>query len=1071
MLYLYQSNRLEALSEFLAAFSSAVPLSDPFVAETVIVQSRGMGRWISLDLAKKNGVAANLEFVLPAAFAWRLMQRVIPGLPKKSFFSPDVLAWRLMEWLPMLSDPVFAPLQRYLAGGEAAAFELAGKIADVYDQYLVFRPDWIRAWEAGQLLDLGEDEAWQAALWKQLAEADDARHRVRMLDEVLAGLRPEHVPERVVLFGIASLAPMYLALVKRLAEITDVLMFALNPSEMAWGDIVDARRALALGENAADAAGHPLLASLGKQGRDFFDLLVAECANELKDLFVEPAPQTLLGRLQYDLLTLSNPQSPDYEHLAMDGSDNSVEVHVAHGPMRELEILKDRLLARFAADPTLTPADVAVLTPDINTYAPFIHAVFGRRDDAPSLPYSVADRRVSREHPLLSTFAALLELADSRFEAERLLALLDCAALQRRFNLSTDELPFLRRWVRDAAIRWGRDAAHKAGLGLPADAAFSWRQGLDRLLLGTVLPPELLGDGTPLFEGLLPLAGASGSLADTLAALVALFDALAGLAEQWAVPASPADWAARCHAAIEALFEPDDEDEAALSLLRDALAELAGDAELAGFGQPVGLAVLRDWLARRLTLSVDSGFLTGGVTFCAMVPMRSLPFRVLCLVGMNDGVYPRDERPVSFDLIARHPRRGDRSRRFDDRYLFLEALLSAREALYLSYVGRSARSDEPLPPSALLSELLDCFAAMAGEGVRDTLVTAHPLQPFSPRYYDASSPRLFSYEPAYAAALAAERHEPVPFATHLLLAETPRVLPWPDLLRFWQNPARAWLADRLGIRVAREEDELPEREPFALDRDGRERVRGALLEGRLAGAANDATATRLRAAGALPPGELGEAWLAAEQDATRRLLRQLPAALFEPPLPPWPFSLDIAGLTLTGTLSGLRRDGQYLVKVRRAFAGEKIGLWLQHLLLNALAPDGFATESTLLDDEGRLTLAPLPPAEAQALLAPWLEGWLVGQENPLPFFPRTSWAAAVSLADAKLAREAALTAAQNEWAPAFDGNGKVAQRDDPAIALAFRHVDPLADPVFLDWAERLLLPLLAAFQQAEEGDA
>lgn len=1068
MLFLYQSNRLEVLGQFFAAMTAAAPLANPFTPETVIVQSRGMGRWLTQTLASEAGVAANLNYALPAAFAWRLMKQVLPDLPKKSPFSPEVLTWRLMEWLPTLHGEPFAPLERYLEGGERAAFELAGKVADIFDQYLVFRPTWIRAWEAGKLVGLGDDEAWQAELWRRLAADDPGRHRVRMLDEVLAGLKPEHVPERVTLFGIASLAPMYLALVKRLAEITDVCFFALSPCQEAWGDIVDARGQLALfGGEELSVDGHPLLASLGKQGRDFFDLLVAECSNELTPLFIEPDGDTLLSRLQLDLLNLTPPGAAPH---ALEAQDHSVEVHATHGAMREVEVLKDRLLSMFAEDPELTPADIAVLTPDINAYAPYIDAVFARRDDAPSIPYTLADRQLTREHPLLASVSALLHLADSRFAAEAVLALFDCPALLRRFELAEDDLPFLRDWVRESGIRWGRDAAHKTALGLPPEPRFTWRWGLDRLLLGAVLPDELAGQGEARFAGLLPANVAQGQWAEVLARFTSAIGALLRLAEQWATPTSPAAWADRLRAAADVLFLPDEQDEAALDLLREALAELEGDAALAKFEQKVGLPVLRDWLIRKLTLSGQSGFLAGAVTFCAMVPMRSLPFKVICLVGMNDGAYPRDERPVSFDLIARHPARGDRSRRFDDRYLFLEALLSARQRLYLSYVGRSARSDESLPPSPLVAELLDTFEKMAGPGLKQQLLIEHPLQAFSPRSYPAAvdDPRA-SFEPLYAAALAAPEVAPQPFASALPSVASP-LIRFEAFTRFWRHPARAWLNERLGLRLYRHEELLAEAEPFALDRDGAQAIESAQIGAILQGRSLAPLAGRIDGAGWTPSGALGDAWLAAASDDSRRFAARLPSALTEPTLAPQSFSLQLDGHTLMGEFSGLRAQGKLGFVARNSFAGERIQWWLEHLALCAAAPDGITPHSIWYAREAVFDLAPIPRDLALAMLSDWLAYYLDGQAEPLPFFPRTSWAYAEALAKQPGASDKAMNAAQAKWAPSFVGEGGLPQSQEPEVRLAFRAAEPLADPRFIQITETLLLPLLAHLAtQTEDG--
>jgi exodeoxyribonuclease V gamma subunit len=1058
MLHLYQSNRLERLGALFTGMIQAMPLSDPFQPEVVMVQSRGMGRWVSLTSARACGIAAHFDFVLPAGYAWQLMRQALPDLPSQSAFAPEILSWRLMALLPTLDGPAFAPLQHYLAGGERAVFELAGRVADIFDQYLVFRPDWIRAWDAGQLLGLGEDEVWQAALWRELSATLPGLHRVAMSDAFLPALSADMLPERITLFGIASLAPMYLALVRRLAELTDVCVFLLNPCEEYWGNIVDARGQLRLSAQGLEVEpDHPLLASLGKQGRDFFDL-VSEAMPESLPAFEAAPGDCLLAQLQRDMLSQRAPIARD---LAAD--DASIEMHATHGAMRELEVLKDRLLSFFAADPSLTPADVAVLTPDINRYAPYIDSVFGQRRDAPNIPYSIADRRIEREVPLLSSFSALLELVDSRFQADAVLALLDCPALLRRFGLSAQELPTLQRWVRTAAIRWGRDAAHKQLLGLPPDATFTWRWGLDRLLLGSVLPVAMAAKASPLFDDLLPLSLAGGSQVELLARFTAFYHVLEQLAQQWVQPVSTSDWGARLLAAAEALFEPDEDEEQAFLTLREAIAALSSETGAAGFVQPISLPVLRDWLKQRLSQASPGGFLTGGVTFCAMVPMRSIPFRVLCLIGMNDGAYPRDERPVSFDLVARNPRRGDRSRRFDDRYLFLEAMLSAREKLYLSYVGLSARSNEPLPPSPLLAELLDTLAAMGASAQQ--LCVAHPLQPFSPACYDGVDARLASFEPSYAAALSRPRSQPLPFAAQLDAPAAETVLRLDDFLWFWRLPCRAWLSEQLGIRLSSTQETPSVREPFFLDRDGKQAVLDQVVAAALAERPLGPVKDALRGAGVLPPARLGQACLADPVRQGRRFAASLPPSLKEPSLPPLPLRLCIEGVTLVGALPGLRAQGRLFYQVRPAFSTELIECWLLHLLLCASSPPGVEPVTEFYAQNGveRLDWQ----ADAAELLRPWLAFWRAGQQYPLAFFARTSLAYARHLADAPDDVAGAMHQAHEEWAPTFDG--KFAQQDEPAIALAFRHLQPLADPQFEQLARILLLPLVQALSHEENA--
>ncbi|GGY27771.1 exodeoxyribonuclease V subunit gamma [Paludibacterium paludis] len=1072
MLHLYQSNRLEQLGDLFCAMTRAVPLSNPFQSETVLVQSRGMGRWLSMTLATKNGVAANLEYILPAAYSWRLVQLTLPDQPRLSPFSPDVLTWRLMALLPTLDDPVFAPLVRYAGLGRTACFELAGKIADVFDQYLVFRPDWIRAWERGKRLDLGEDEPWQAELWRRLAEAAPDRHRVRMLDEFLPALGGVALPERITLFGISSLAPMYLALIKRLAEVTDVCVFLLNPCEAYWGDLADPRSAMRKGRVLSEEdEGHPLLASLGKQGRDFFDQIVEELP-EFHWLDAVGEPDTLLGRLQRGIRTLTAPEA-DVRPLAE--GDRSIEIHVAHGAMREMEILKDALLGFLADDPTLTPADIAVLTPDINAAAPYIDAVFGAREDAPNLSYSIADRRVEREEPLLAAFLALLELADSRFGAPDVLALLECPAVLRRFGLGADDVPFIHDWVRESGIRWGRDAGHKRELGLPADPIHTWRWGLDRLLLGGVLPESLAGDRSPLFGGLLPDGAAAGSLHALLARFADCLDVLFSMAERFGEPCCAEDWQARLNHLADAVLAPSGEEEAALDTLREALAGLVEETRLAGFTESLPLAVVRDALARRLSVASQSGFLSGGVTFCAMVPMRSIPFRVICLIGMNDGAYPRDERPVSFDLVARHPARGDRSRRFDDRYLFLEALMSARDILYLSYVGLSSRSGETLPPSPLIAELSDVAARMCGavspDGRRafeSRIVVRHPLQPFSGLAYDGRDPRLASFDVRYARALALPPRDEAPFSAPLPEPADADSVRLNDLLRFWRMPCRAWLADRLGIRLSAQAVAPPASEPFALDRDGRLRIRETLLDAMVEGRPVRPARDKIRGAGWLPPAALGNAWLDRENDAGRTLAARLPKTLAEAVLPPVMVHRAARhGVpALVGELYGLRPSGLLSVVPRKAFAGEIIEAWLRHLIVCDAAPAGVALFSALYDETTAYRWGPV--SNAAEHLDEWLRLWREGQVLPLPLFPRTSLAHARDLAEGG-DDATALIAARGEWEPMFDA--KRAQKDDAAVALVFRGREPLEDPLFAGLSRCLLVPMWKARLDDGEGEA
>jgi len=1092
MLSLYHAPDLETLGELVATLL-AQPQRDPLAPARVVVPSHGMGRWLTLELARRQGIAMHLELQLPSAFVWQLSRQVLGELPEQSAFAPATLAWRLYDWLCEPANLARAPrLARYLEGGdERRRLSLATRIADVFDQYLLYRDDWLAAWERGERCDLGPDEDWQALLWAELTR-DGHPHRARLLDELLRRLYAAEplagLPERLLVFGISSLPPHHLRVLAGLARHTEVVLFALNPCREAWGEIRDlaelARQPALDPDDWYLDVGHPLLASLGKQGRDFFDSLFATLfAEQGQEVGIYPGDaelrdDSLLHALQQDILRLRT-RRPE-ERLELRDDDRSLELHIAHSPLREVEILHDQLLARFAADPGLSPDQVVVLTPDIERYAPFIEAVFAPREGVPRIPYSLADRSRRAEEPLLEAFIELLGLPESRFAAEEILAWLEQPAIARRAGIEREELPLLRDWLRDAGVRWGRDAAHRASLGLPAEASFTWREGLDRLLLGFAAPPQLAGDAPPLLGEHWPLDALEGARGQLLGRLAAFVDQLGAFAKRLQRPRPLAEWADALQQLIDALFDESEAGEPLL-LLSQACAALREQARDAGIQRPVELALVRQQLGALLDAGGGaSGFLTGAVTFCTMVPMRSLPFRLVCLLGLDDGALPRRTPAASFDLIAQHPRRGDRARRLDDRYLLLETLLSARDALYLSYVGRDPRDNAELPPSVLVSELLeavDVTARVPGDDqarASARICFTHPLQPFAPGNFAGDRLAGFAAPWFRAARRLAEppAAAPAPFAT--LLPE-PEDADWlriepADLLACFRHPARFLLERRLGLRLAEPEEALAGDEPFALERPAYRGLRQLALQAVEHGWSEDDERRVARAAGWLPSGELGQAlW-----GRLRGPVRAFAPRLFElrPAAAPQPLAVDIelAGVHIHGWLDGVTAEGLFEWRLNRPAAWDLPGFWLRHLLLNLAAGEGIARHSLLISPDGDWQLGPLH--DAAALLEPWLRAYRQALCEPLPFLVRSSYEFArarctPSARSRKDPLEAGRAAARVAWLGG-EFSPLPGESQDPWYALAFRDREPL-DERFEALAEELLGPPLQAL--AAEDDA
>ncbi|MEA2080199.1 MAG: exodeoxyribonuclease V subunit gamma, partial [Pseudomonadota bacterium] len=568
-------------------------------------------------------------------------------------------------------------------------------------------PEWIDQWSQGK------EDHWQAELWRRLSKDSGGAHWVevqkRFTQVVLAGdVDATKLPRRVVLFGISSLSPSYISALSVLGEVMDVHLFVLNPCQEYWGDIVSKRiigrrREAGSGEILYLESGNSLLASMGLQGRDMIDLLQGVVASEVEN-YVEPDQGKLLGALQSDILSLNDRASGEDEKVVLSPADASLQVHVCHSAQREVEILHDQLIRMFSEDDTLLPSDMLVMTPDIEAYAPFIEAVFSSTQAGRRIPFSIADRGIDAESVIVEAFFKLLDLPASRFEANRVMELLEVPAIRSRFNIADEDLPEVQNWIRKTGIRWGIDAASRAEDRLPEISEHTWRAGLERILLGYALPDE----GAGLYQGILPYGDIEGEKARIMGRFQTFAETIFTTPEMLQGEKAVEVWTDILLRLCDTMFDPDEDQEPEVQTIRQAVEAFHNEAADGEYTAAVPLSLVRSALRRKLNaIGGVMRFLNGGITFCAMVPMRSIPFKVICLIGMNEGVYPRLQHPFGFDLMAREQRKGDRSTRDDDRYLFLEALLATRERLYISYVGQDIRDNGVIPPSVLVSELQD----------------------------------------------------------------------------------------------------------------------------------------------------------------------------------------------------------------------------------------------------------------------------------------------------------------------------------------------------------------------------
>lgn len=1080
-LHIHRSNRLEMLAEALGEVTRT-PLRSVFAPEVIVVQSLGMRRWLSLEVARENGIAMNSAFPFPAALVEQLFAIVLPEHAGDPVFSPDLLLWQILGLLPSLvKEPDGAELAHYLQGENLPlkGYQLAGKIARVFDRYLAYRPEFALDWQQGR--NSIPHAAWQARLWRELTHGKENTHLPARAREFSARLRagrfdPAALPERISVFGISSLPPFHMQIFGEAARVMDVHLFTLEPTAEFWSDLRSRkqqdrilrrqRRKNLTSDDLHLETGNALLASLGKIGREFSENVQTLDGAREHDLFEPPQGTSLLAQVQGDIFELRDLLADlRVGRRTVLTTDRSIQIHSCHSPMREVEVLHDQLLALFESDRELTPKEILVTMPDVERYAPFIQAVFGA-PEAPGLaiPFTIADRSVRAESCIADAFLTLLDLATSRCGAGSIFALLATRAVRQRFSLEEPDLEIIRDWIARTGIRWGVDGEHRAGFGVPEFEENSWRHGLRRLLLGYALP----GDGATLFAGLLPVREVEGGLALTLGRFVDFAEQLFAAIEDFRQARSLAEWERVLRQTMATFFQEDDETADEMRRLRRALEGLGGAEHLAGYGESVPFEVLRMHLAEAFTLSESGiGFLAGRVTFCALKPMRSIPFKVLCLIGMNDGAFPRRDPALAFDLMAQHPRAGDRSLRDDDRQLFLESLLSARKALYISFCGLSPKDNSALPPSVVVSELLDYlnenFASNDGAPCEKFVFTQHRLQPFSPDYFRESGP-LFSYSSANAEASRmsqADREPTAAFCAEPIPEPSGpwRDLDWEALGVFLAHPAKFFCLERLGLTRPDEFTPLEDCEPQEIDTLDRYAFEQELTRAALAMEPLGERLPIVRASGQLPAGYMGEAAFHTMAARSAGLAERIRACLDPTPLPALTVDLTLGGFRLTGTLRGLYAGCLLRHRTAKLKPSDLLRAWVSHLVLQLTGSADHSRTTLLFDLEEAWRFEPVD--NAAEILIDLLSLYAEGLCRPIPLIPLTSLEfARRTLRPSAKEMTQPIKSARSCW----EGNerNKNAEKDEMWLKLCFgRGADPL-DEAWKATALRVYRPLLAA---------
>ena len=1082
---LYTSNSLNFLAERLGHLLFEKK-KDPLVQETIIVQSIGMQRWISLKLAQQFGVLLNCNFPFPQKFAEDVFSAVIPEYQLSSLYEPQSLVWTIMRLLQhCINEKPFQHIKQYLTVSDVISyirlFQLSQRLAYMYDEYIVYYCNDIVQWE-----NKNNADEWQIMLWKYIYHAISIDphdcHKAHLLNYFLEALKNNNtkkamkaaLPERIFLFGITALPEYYIMLFKALSSFIDVYIFQLNPSKEYWFDIRSEqsitrikKKLLAKKQMVDDfhfETGNPLLASSGTLGREYIGLLLDyDAAENINDetQYQIGNNDTLLGHIQSDICCLINRgKDSNAAKIPIKSNDDSITIHSCHSPLREVEVLRDYIY-NILNNENIVPNDIVVMAPDIDKYSPFIAAVFDevmlKKEGLPLLPYTIADQSFKTASRYISAFVDLLDALTGRMEADIVMELLDYDEIATVFAISKQDVAVYQDWVSRVNVRWGKDAKHREQFIQKESKAFTWQYAMERFLMGYAVP-----ENTGIIDDIVPFDCVEGTAAQRLGNFIMFLKTLFSFHTIAGQKHSISEWAARLEQLMSSLLVNNDTVSNDIVFVQSLLQQLVATSATLQITDEIDFIVIKDWINTYLAgQRVSTNFLRKGITFCQLLPMRSIPFQVVCLLGMNDGQFPRIDERLSFDILKNKEKqpRCVRSKRNDDRYLFLESMLSAQKKLFISYEGQSPVDLSLKQPSLVVAELMDYIeqgfqCSDTAQSISNFILTKHHLHRFHNNYFNNDSKKYsyskLSYHESKAWYGSKHRYHLL-VQTPVAVDQMPFHITMDDFISFFKNPARYFIKNVLGISLAENVNDIASDEPFSINGLEHYQLTNELCQRLINGGDSYGYKVLLKKQGKLPDGDLGDIIFEDAQSQVMDFVAKVKSKITCDAEQHELHYTSNNNLVITGN-PYLYANQQIYYRYATIKPDDRLHALLWHLFVCATQSDECNDKFTTLligkdNDKNKykeLTYQHLLKEKSINDLEQLVSIFLQGQSTILPFFPKTSYVYYNAVTDGTSSKSKnALYKARDAF---YGDNGyESIDYDNPYIKRAFYKVDIFDD--------------------------
>ncbi|MEX0823090.1 MAG: exodeoxyribonuclease V subunit gamma [Balneolaceae bacterium] len=923
MITIYKSHSLTKLSKRLSGTIRKMEKRDPFDPIPIIVPNQDTSRWLKLSLAEELGIIGNLRFILPSEWQYQQIRKLYSDLPNKLPSDLDSMKWAIAE---ILSDPSLrkelALPDYYISSQpdetkEQATVQLAGQLSSVFDQYLNYRPEMILKWQSGNVGSGNEN--WQGKLWNILNDRWKAKYsnelginKAELYKNTIQSIsRGDILPEDWVSLFNPGLIP---------APIVKMLELCGKTSKIDIYKILPANNP----DPCKTTEQNELVKAFGDEMRGVSMLFELENSTVIPEYPELKQPENVLQAVRQSIIK-NKPVNPfPAERIAQEG----IEIHSCHSSLREVETLHQFLIKQFETDPTLQPDDILVMTPDPDRYKQEIHAVFDTVEEGlPYIPYHIGYDRSAEDEELRLSFVRLLELPDSRFSFSSVLDLLSSGPVRLRFGLSESDLVQIKQWMEDNHVIWGLDADHRKDFDQPGESIHTWQSAMKRGWLGQLMgnPDQFFVNDELLYEGI-----RTTDQRLTWARFSAFLRQLNELRSISKKKRTVGEWSELISFRMKLFLSDESLNSRSGIQLYDIIQNLTESVAISGFRSEVSYTTYRNEIVSAIEqYKASTAIFTRGVTFSSMVPVRSLPFKIVALIGLNESSFPRKPVHPDFDIMAQNPEPFERNRKNEDRNLFLESILSAGNIHYCSYTGQSPKDNETIPPSPIISEWIGILSEMTGIPESE-IVDNEALNGFSPNNFTLKNSCSSVYY-GVAAAMADQSVSISGFdiSQPIQPDENDPIIDVDHLVMFFSNPLRFFLKKRFDVSLTEPKEEKNEFDFNHLERHLLfQRVLGWILNDGL----NEAVYNSVLQSGVLPSGWPGKRLFNELIGQAKTAKQELISKNVSPKSVNYEISIPLQNKRIEGSVKSYSNN-EYLDINPSAKSGKVLlQSWLRHLL-------------------------------------------------------------------------------------------------------------------------------------------